>query len=170
MVGFMGCGKSSVGRRIAGLTGHRFMDSDEMVTQAAGRSIPEIFESEGEEGFRDIEERMLADTVGVCGIVLATGGGAIVRETNRLNLRRIGVVGWLDGDPELLFERATRSGRRPLLQVSDPRTTFFALLEERSSHYRETADFRVDSTGLGHDEVAQRFFDEAMRRPRRFEC
>lgn len=162
LIGFMGCGKSSVGRRMAALTGHRFVDTDELVAQSAGRSITEIFANEGEEGFRAVEQDVLASLVGIAGVVLATGGGAILREVNRTALRRIGPVIWLDADPGTLFERATRSNRRPLLQTGDPRKTFDDLLASRRPIYEEASDFRFDSTGLGHEEVAQSILQKAM--------
>lgn len=170
LIGFMGCGKSSVGRRVAGLTGHRFLDSDDLIVQADGRSISDIFADDGEEFFRSIESRVLADAIGLCGVILSTGGGAVLRPENRDTLRRIGLVAWLDADPDVLFERASRSGRRPLLQTEDPRGAFDTLLAARRAIYTETADFRVDSTALGHDEAAQMLLDEAMRCRRRFEC
>lgn len=159
----MGCGKSSVGRRLAALTGHRFVDTDELIIQAENRSIAEIFAAVGEESFRDIEERTVAELVGVAGIVLATGGGAVLRESNRAAMKKIGAVAWLDADPDALFERASRSQRRPLLQTANPRETFDMLLESRRAIYEAAADFRLDSTGLGHDEVAQRILEQTMR-------
>jgi shikimate kinase len=164
----MGCGKSSVGRRLSGLTGHRFVDVDELVTQTEGRSISEIFSQRGENYFRDLEQRALEDLVGVCGIVLSTGGGLVLRAVNRETLKRIGIVAWLDADPEILFERAMRSGRRPLLQTEDPKAAFDQLLSDRRDLYEVTADFRVDSSRLSHDEAAQTLLDEALRRYRRF--
>ncbi|HEY6676992.1 MAG TPA: shikimate kinase [Terrimicrobium sp.] len=168
LIGFMGCGKSSVGRRLSGLTGHRFVDVDELVTQSDGRSISEIFSQRGESYFRDLEQRALEDLVGVCGIVLSTGGGLVLRPANRGTLKRIGIVAWLDADPEILFERATRSGRRPLLQTDDPKGTFDELLSVRRNLYEMTADFRVDSSRLSHDEAAQTLLEEALRRYRHF--
>ena len=168
LIGFMGSGKSSVGRRLSGLTGHRFLDVDELITQAENRSIPEIFTQRGENHFRDLEQRALEDLVGVCGIVLSTGGGLVLRPANRETLKRIGIVAWLDADPEILFERAMRSGRRPLLQTEDPKETFHALLSVRRNLYEITADFRVDSSRLSHDDVAQTLLEEALRKYRRF--
>ncbi len=164
LIGFMGCGKSSVGRRLALLTGHRFVDTDDLVTQQARQSIPQIFARMGEDGFRNIESGVLEDLVGVAGIVLATGGGAILRETNRATLKRIGTVAWLDADPDALFERATRSHRRPLLQTADPRRTFDELLTTRREIYAGAADFRFDSTDLEHDVVAQSILQQTMKR------
>jgi shikimate kinase len=168
LIGFMGCGKSSVGRRLSGLIGHRFVDLDELIAQSDGRSISEIFSQRGESYFRDLEQRGLEDLVGVCGIVLSTGGGLVLRPANRETLKRIGIVAWLDADPEILFERAMRSGRRPLLQTDDPKGTFAELLDARRNLYEMAADFRVDSSRLSHDEAAQTLLEEALRRYRRF--
>jgi len=165
----MGSGKSSVGRRLSGLTGHRFVDTDELIVQAEGRSIADIFAAEGEGYFREVERRVLEETLGVCGIILSTGGGLVLREENREILRRIGIVAWLDAEPEVLFERASRSGKRPLLYTDDPRKSFDELLASRRAIYESASDFRVDSTFLGHDEAAQILLEEAMRRHRRFD-
>jgi shikimate kinase len=168
LIGFMGCGKSSVGRRLSGLTGHRFVDTDELVVQSVGRTIAEIFSNSGEDYFRDAEQRSLENMVGVCGIILSTGGGLVLRPVNRQTLKRIGIVAWLDAAPDVLFERAIRSGKRPLLQTKDPRRTFDELMGVRRDLYNLTADFRVDSTRLSHDETAQVLLDEALRMRRRF--
>jgi shikimate kinase len=164
----MGCGKSSVGRRLSGLTGHRFVDTDEIIVQSEGRNIPEIFSRNGEDYFRDVEQRSLEKLVGVCGIILSTGGGLVLRPANRQTLKKIGIVAWLDASPDALFERAMRSGKRPLLQTEDPRKTFDDLLSVRQEVYNLTADFRIDSTRLSHDQVAQMLLDEALRKHRRF--
>lgn len=163
LIGFMGCGKSSVGKRLAGLTGHRFLDSDELIVNANERSIPEIFADIGEEGFRELEENTLAGLVGVAGVVLSTGGGAVLRPSNREHLRRIGIVVWIDSAEDILFERAMRSGRRPLLQTQNPRETFASLHAARQEIYAQTADVRFDSTHVDQDEVARRVLEEAMR-------
>lgn len=159
----MGSGKSSVGRRVAANTGHRFLDTDELIVESTGISIPEIFAERGEARFRDLESGVLEDLVGVFGVVLATGGGIVTREVNVERLRGIGVVAWLDADPDAIFERVSRNTRRPLLQTDDPRATFDALLESRRALYEAASDFRIDSTGLGHEEVARRVLEETMR-------
>ena len=164
----MGCGKSSVGRRLSALIGHRFVDTDELVMQEEGRSVAEIFAENGEDYFRDAEQRILQNLVGVCGIVLSTGGGLILRAVNRETLKKIGIIAWLDANPDALFERATRSGKRPLLLATDPRKSFDELLNSRRNLYSSTADFCIDSSRLTHDEAAQRLLDEALRRYRRF--
>ncbi|MGA7394441.1 MAG: shikimate kinase [Terrimicrobiaceae bacterium] len=168
LIGFMGCGKSSVGRRLSGMTGHRFVDTDELIVQSESRTIPEIFSQSGEDYFRDVEQRSLEELVGVCGIILSTGGGLVLRPANRETLKKIGIVAWLDASPDVLFERATRSAKRPLLQTVDPRKTFDDLLSVRRELYDLAADFRIDSTRLSHDEAAQLLLDEALRKHRRF--
>jgi shikimate kinase len=163
LIGFMGCGKSAVGRRLSGVTGSRFVDTDELVVKAGGCSIPGLFALCGEEGFRDLEERVLGELVGTAGVVVSTGGGAVLRESNREVLKKIGIVIWLDSDPDVLFERAMRSGRRPLLHTEDPRTTFDRLLAARRSVYEATADVRFDSTHVELDDVARGVLEQAMR-------
>ena len=130
------------------------------------KSISAIFAEKGEEGFREIEERVIGDLVGVAGIILSTGGGAILREANRISLKKIGIIIWLDAQPEVLFERAMRSGRRPLLQNENPRQVFDDLLESRRPIYESTADLRFDSTGIDHEEVSRKVLDLAMRQYR----
>lgn len=163
LVGFMGCGKTTVGRRLASISGHRFVDADELIVKNQGKSIPAIFAEGGEERFREIEEHVLSDLVGVAGIVLSTGGGAILREANRDSLKKIGIIVWLDARPDVLFERAMRSGRRPLLQTENPRQAFDSLFAARRPIYESTADLRFDSTGIDHEEVARKVLDQAMR-------
>lgn len=167
LIGFMGCGKSSIGRRLATRLGHRFLDCDDLITERAGKSISAIFADEGEEYFRNLETEALTDLRdrrnmrGISdsrGIVLATGGGAVLRPQNRDLLHDIGTVVWLHADADTLFERATRSGKRPLLEVENPRTTFNALLESRLGIYESSSDHRVDASGLSHDQTSELIF------------
>jgi len=156
LIGFMGCGKSSIGRRLASRVGHAFLDSDELIIEsAAGRSISDIFAKEGEERFRERETRALQGLIGSTSIVLATGGGAVLRPVNREILHNIGTTVWLHAAPEILFERANRSRKRPLLEVENPRTTFNALLEARLPVYEEAADLKIDASGLSHEQTVE---------------
>ncbi len=159
----MGSGKSSVGRRLAQLIGHRFVDTDDLIADKVGMSIPDLFVERGEVGFREVESHVLADLIGVCGIVLATGGGIVTRPQNLPVLHEVGIVGWLDSSPDLLFERVSRNQRRPLLQTADPRATFDQLLASRLGLYESACDFRVDSSGRSHEEAARDILDESMR-------
>ena len=162
LIGFMGCGKSSVGRRLAAETGFRFLDSDECVVEHAGMPISEVFALHGEAYFRDLEAEALRGLGEAVGIVLATGGGAILREDNRTFLKEFGTICWLDANPDILFERASRLGRRPLLQTPNPRESFDALLSDRRDIYEQASDFRIDSSLLSHDGAAAAIL-EALR-------
>jgi shikimate kinase len=156
LIGFMGCGKSSIGRRLATRLGHEFLDSDELIIESAnGRSISDLFAEEGEERFRERETNALQGLIGSTAIVLATGGGAVLRPMNREILRTIGTTVWLHADPEILFERATRSRKRPLLEVENPRTTFNTLLEARLPVYEQAADLKIDASGLSHEQTVE---------------
>lgn len=115
----MGSGKSSVGRLLSSLTGFALVDTDTLVAQEAGQSIPAIFEQHGEDHFRTLETKVLQSLVGRIGLIVATGGGVIVTEENRKLLPQIGPVVWLDASPEQLYQRVKQS-KRPLLQTADP--------------------------------------------------
>ena len=151
----MGCGKSSIGRRLAGRLGHAFQDSDDLITARAGKSITDIFNEEGEARFRERETAELRGLLDARGIVLATGGGAVLLEENRALLHRIGVVVWLHADPETLFERTSRNRKRPLLEVENPRSTFNALLGSRLPVYETAADRKIIATGLSHEQTVE---------------
>lgn len=155
LIGFMGCGKSTIGRRLATRLGHEFLDSDDLITAAAGKSIADIFAEEGEERFRERETAAIESLVGSTAIVLATGGGAVLRSANRTILRKIGTTVWLHANPETLFERATRNRKRPLLDVENPRTTFNSLLEARLPVYEAAADLKIDASGLSHEQTVE---------------
>ena len=161
LIGFMGCGKSSIGRRIATRLGHRFLDSDELITARAEHSISDIFASEGEDGFRKRETAELQSLADSTQIVLATGGGAILNPVNRELFHQLGLVIWLHAEAETLFERASRSRKRPLLEVENPRSTFFNLLESRIPLYADTADLKIDATGLSHEQTVEKIINEA---------
>jgi shikimate kinase len=161
LIGFMGCGKSSIGRRLALKLGYQFLDSDDLIAARAGQSIPEIFATEGESGFRLRETSELQTLQGSSTIVLATGGGAVLTPTNREILRELGLVIWLHADSETLFARATRSRKRPLLEVENPRSTFIALLESRLPLYGGTADLKIDATGLSQEQTVEKIQQHA---------
>lgn len=163
LIGFMGSGKSSVGRHVSEMTGHRFIDTDLLVTQRAGMGISRIFRELGEEEFRRMETAVLEELIGVCGVVLATGGGLVLREENRDLLKRIGIVLWLDADADVIFERVSRTQKRPLLATENPRATFDELREKRLPIYQSAAMARIDSTGLTHQQAARKVLEAASR-------
>jgi shikimate kinase len=164
LIGFMGCGKSSIGRRIALRLGYQFFDSDDLIVARAESSISDIFESAGEATFRKWETEVIQSLTGSSQIILATGGGAILNPLNRELFHQLGIVVWLHAEPETLFERASRSRKRPLLEVENPRSTFFQLLDSRLSLYQSTADLCIDATGLSHEQTVERVLQEVMLR------
>jgi shikimate kinase len=156
LVGLMGAGKTSVGKRLAALLGAPFTDSDTQITEAAGMSIPEIFASLGEPAFRDGERRVIARLLGEAPGVLATGGGAFIEPRTRAEIRARATSVWLRADLDLLWDRVRDRPGRPLLLTADPRGTLADLLQKRSPFYAE-ADVIVDSRrGLSHEAMARR--------------
>lgn len=159
----MGAGKSSVARRLAEITGRRAEDTDAMVRrEQRGRPIADIFTREGEAFFRTREAAALASLrERPAGLVVATGGGIVLREENRRTLRDLGCVVYLFADEETLFARVSRNDRRPLLHTADPRATLSALLRAREGLYRECAHFTVETSARTHAEVAAEVLDRA---------
>jgi len=155
LVGFMGAGKSSIGRCIQRLAGLTRIDTDELATMKLGMPISEIFLKHGESRFREVETEVLRELELRRPSIVVTGGGTVLRNKNVDLLRQLGTVVWLDADDEILFERATRKSGRPLLEVENPRASFKALLAARRPLYEEVAEIRIDTTKLTHDEVAE---------------
>jgi len=154
LVGFMGAGKSSVGRILATRLGRCFVETDEMITAKEGRPIPEIFAEQGEARFRALEDEAVRLLALKRGDVIATGGGLPCRDGRLEALRAIGTVVWLSGDFATLYERALRGGDRPMLH-GRTREQGEALYEARKSFYSR-ADLAVDTTTLNPDQVAAR--------------
>jgi shikimate kinase len=145
LVGMPGCGKSTLGRLLAKRLNKSFYDADVELERRLGVSIPLIFELEGEAGFRDREQAVLADLVVQTNMVLSTGGGAVLRPVNREFLMQGGTVLYLHAPPGTLWERTRRSKHRPLLQAADPLARIRELYELRDTLYREVADLVVES-------------------------
>ena len=154
LVGLMGAGKSTVGRRLAGRLGLMFKDADHEIEAAAGLTIPDIFAIYGEPSFRDGEERVIARLLRAGPLVLATGGGAYLREATRARVAESGVSVWLKADLDVLMRRVRKRGNRPLLQTEDPEATMRALMGARHPVYAE-ADVVVHSRDVSHDRVVQ---------------
>ena len=139
----MGAGKTTVGRQLAKSLDKQFLDCDRELEERTGASISLIFELEGEEGFRRRERDMLDELTSRNGIVLATGGGAVLDAENRARLRSRGFAVYLDAPLDLLAERTSRDRSRPLLDTPDPRATLERILSERDPLYRQVADLVV---------------------------
>jgi shikimate kinase len=153
LVGMMGAGKSAVGRPLAEALGYRFLDADDAIAQVAGRSIPEIFASDGEVGFRELETAVLGQIAGWHSLVVATGGGVVTRPENWGHMHQ-GVVVWLDAPASLLLERLLADPTpRPLLAADDPSVRLGELLGQRQPLYAQ-ADLHVQQAGDGPSAVA----------------
>src|SRR3954447_22307722 len=152
LVGLMGAGKSTVGRRLAQALKLPFRDADHEIEAAAGMTIPEIFAIHGEEHFRDGERRVIARLLQEGPIVLATGGGAFMNEETRSRIAEHGISLWLKADLDILMRRVRKRSTRPLLQNPDPEGTMRRLMELRHPVYA-TADITIDSHEAPHDRV-----------------
>jgi shikimate kinase len=147
LVGPMGAGKTSVGRQLAKAMNYEFLDSDREIEARTGVNIPTIFDIEGEAGFRKREQQMIDELTQREGVVLATGGGAILARENREWLRQRGTVVYLSASVDQLYKRTRRDRNRPLLQTDNPRQRIAELLDTRDPLYRETADITLDTDG-----------------------
>jgi len=154
LVGMMGAGKSSIGRRLAAQLGLAFVDADCEIEQAAGMTIAEIFESKGEAYFRAGEARVIARLLDGGPQVLATGGGAFMNADTRALIRNRGVSVWLKAEPDLLLRRIRRRNDRPLLRTADPEGRLKELIDERYPVYAE-ADLTVHSRDIPHETIVE---------------
>lgn len=154
LIGFMGAGKSSVGRLLAHRLGRCLVETDDMITAGEGRTIAEIFRVDGEARFRELEAEVLDALALKSGEVVATGGGLPCRDDRMTRLRTLGTVIWLKSDLRVAYERARRSGARPMLdgrslaEIED-------LYRQREPYYKQ-AHITIDTTGLGVDQVVAR--------------
>ena len=155
LIGPMAVGKTTIGRQLAKRLQLRFVDSDQEIEKRTGASIALIFDVEGESGFRDREEQIIAELAALDGIVLATGGGAVLREENRKALRKRGIVVYLRASIESQLERTKSSRHRPLLETGDRRAALESLMAAREPLYRQEADFIVDTDHLSAGRVAR---------------
>jgi shikimate kinase len=156
LVGFMGSGKSSVGRELAKRWNFRFVDTDAMIRHKYDLSIPEIFAKHGEDFFREAEYQALVRLRGICSTVIATGGGIVIQPRNLPLLRALGPVVWLCADQTTILDRVGKSTHRPMLNQADPQESVARLLKERAPLYHQAADLRIETSGLTHREVADR--------------
>ncbi len=158
LVGLMGAGKTTIGRRLASRLDIPFIDVDQEIEKAAGCTIADIFKKFGEEHFRDGERRVIARLLNDGPQVLATGGGAFMNDQTRTAVREKGLSIWLKVDIEVLMKRVARRSHRPLLQTDDPRAVMQRLMDERYPVYAQAA-LTIDSKDAPHDTVV----DEIIR-------
>ena len=160
LVGMMGVGKSSLGKRLAGLLAYHFVHADDEIEKAAQMTIPEIFEAHGEGNFRDGERRVIGRLMSDGGArrVIATGGGAFCNDQTRSLILEKGIAVWLDSDIDTLVERTARKNNRPLLQGGDPREILTRLREERRPHYSQ-APIHVHSGNGTHGDTLRKILE-----------
>ncbi len=163
LIGFMGSGKTSIGRLVAQRLGFQFVDTDAVIVERAGMQVAEIFERHGEAWFREMETTTLRSLGILNRAVISTGGGIVVREENHALLRTLGFAIWLTASEEVIFERVSRNKKRPLLQTPNPRATLHELLEKRGALYATVAQFTIDSSRLSHEAAADMVIAEARR-------
>lgn len=173
IIGLMGCGKSTVGRIVSSMIGFKFVDTDQLICDAAHCSIPRIFEREGEAGFRVRESNALRSLLGVRGHVIATGGGIITQPQNLPLLKHLGYVVWLDASVNTLYRRTSGNHDRPLLNEEDPKAKLERLLAARKDLYKGLCDLRIrtddltpQETSYGVAESARVWFTAHVAKPR----
>jgi shikimate kinase len=163
LIGMMGAGKSTIGRRLAARLRLPFLDADTEIEAAAGMSIPDIFEIHGEPHFRDGEARVIARLLDSGPVVIATGGGAFMREETRNRIRDKAVSIWLKADVDTIMKRVKRRADRPLLQTDDPAATVSRLLQAREPVY-QNADLTIASREVPHDRIVEECIDALRAR------
>ncbi len=163
LVGFMGTGKTSVAREISRILGFPHFETDKLISQAEGCEINEIFETHGEQYFRDKEFQLLQDLLSKDKnkSVICTGGGMPIQKRNREILKQLGFVVWLKTTPEETYNRIAQGTSRPLLNTPNPMETIQKLMAARESFYREVAMFEIDTVGLNSSELANGVVDSA---------
>lgn len=159
LTGFMGTGKTAVGRELARLTGFKLVEIDAEIEKTAGITISEIFKRFGEPHFRDVETEEIKKVSTGKNLVISTGGGAVLRKENMDALRENGIIFCLWAAPETILKRTSDTNERPLLQVADPLKTITELLSRRRPYY-EKADMMIDTEGKNPAEIAEEILEK----------
>lgn len=157
LIGFMGCGKSSVGRRLAETLNCDFLDTDELIEQEQNKSISDIFATDGESAFREMETECLRGLIkkGGDGFVLSVGGGLPIREINRSLLKQLGAVVFLRVSGEVVYKRLRNDSTRPLLQDKNPRGRIEDLMSARKGYYEAAAEYVVNVDDRSFDDIIE---------------
>ena len=152
LVGFMGTGKTSVGKRLSSLMRMRYIDTDSVIERDNERAISDIFEKDGEAVFRQLESEAVEQVSDLYNFVISTGGGVVLKEENVATLKKNGIVFCLTASPEEIYERVGHQTHRPLLQTPDPLETIRTMLDDRAPYYAK-ADYTMDTTGRSFEEI-----------------
>ena len=165
LVGFMGTGKTSIGKRLATRLRMRYMDTDDIIERDSGRCISDIFSEDGEETFRELESKAVRKVSKLNNHIISTGGGVVLKEANMVALKRNGIIFCLTATPEEIYRRVQHQSHRPLLQTPDPLAKIKLMLEDRQPYYAK-ADYTVETTGCSFEAVIayiKRVFMESVR-------
>ncbi len=156
LIGFMGSGKSTLGRVLHQKLSYPLLDTDHLIEAQESKSVQDIFTDEGEEAFRTLESKLLADMLtNRCNHhIISTGGGMILREENRTLLKQLGFVVWLACSAEETYHRTARTNNRPLLNCENPMAVITRMLNERSPLYESAAHLKINTSGLEFDEIS----------------
>ena len=157
LIGFMGCGKTTVGRELHQRLGYPLVDMDQVIEERTGKSIPTIFADSGEAAFREMETSLLKEITAQAGSerrIISTGGGIVGSEENRTLLKQLGYVVWLCAPIEVILERTSKNRNRPLLQTEDPAAKIQLLMDQRYPLYEEVSHLNLDTSGLDFSELA----------------
>jgi shikimate kinase len=164
LIGFMGTGKTVVGKLLAKKLGKQFVEMDRLIERRVGKPIPEIFQEDGEIAFRELEIDVTRDISKNRNSVIACGGGIVLNKINIDRLRESSIIIYLTASPEIILERTTTTtNRRPLLDVPDPDLRIRELLEFRKPFYERAADITIDTSGLGIHAVADQIIDRVKK-------
>ncbi len=160
LIGLMGAGKTTIGRQLAKALQLPFYDSDKAIEEQTGVDIPTIFEYEGEEGFRMREQKMVQELTQLNGVVMATGGGAVIKEANQKALKENGFVVYLQCSVDKILQRTKRDTQRPLLVTENPRERIEKLFAQRQSLYIDCSDFTIETSSMQSKMVVQKILNE----------
>ena len=163
LVGFMGTGKSTIGRQLSKALGYPLIDTDARIVAQQKRTIVNIFEQEGEEYFRNLETETLRSLLNdnCHKRIIAAGGGIVLREENRQLLRELGFVVWLVATPATILERTSRNKDRPLLQSPNPEETIHLMMQQRETSYRESSHLTLETSNLEFSEITAGIIESA---------
>lgn len=163
LIGFMGCGKSTVGKRLSYAFRKPFLDTDKIIEKKANMTISELFEEKGEAYFRDMETACIEELLKESGdYIIATGGGMALRSENRRLLKELGHVIYLRALPDTIYERLKKDSTRPLLQGDNPKEKISAMMSERAAVYEEAAQFIVDVDGKEFEEIVKEIGEKIL--------
>lgn len=158
LVGFMGTGKTSVGKELAKRLKTKFIEIDEKIEKKEGKTIDEIFKEKGEQYFRQVEQKIAKEVADISFATISTGGGIVINEENIKNLKKNGIIVCLEAKPEVIFDRVKKETHRPLLKVENPGQRIKELLEKRKLFYQK-ADFHIDTSNLSVSQVVNKIIE-----------